>query len=147
MLWAQFGPKNAPQGGAVWAGVIFAAIICALIPAVTGGISMMILRNGRRGEGPAPIILTLSILGALLSGGMGFLCGCLGGFPSALVFSIPIIIVAATAPSASRRRVQRDEYDDEDDDDDRPRRRQRRRDEIEDDEDDGRSPRRRDYDD
>jgi len=146
MLWAQFAPKNAPQGGAFWAGVIFAAIICALIPAVTGGISIMILRNGRRGQSRMPIILTLSIIGALLSGGMAFLCGCLGGFPSALLFSIPIIIVAATAPSESRRQIERN-FDDEDDYDDRPRRRQRRRDEIEDDEDEGRSPRRRDYDD
>jgi hypothetical protein len=116
-----------------------------LIPALTGGICIMILRNSHRGQSRMPIILTLSIIGALLSGGMGFLCGCLGGLPSALVFSIPIIIVAATAPSESRRRLVVDEYEDEYDD--RPRRRQRRRDEIEDEEDEGRSPRRRDYDD
>jgi hypothetical protein len=145
MLWAQFAPNNVPKGGAFWLGVVIAAIISALIPAVTGGICIMVLRNSRRGQSRTPIILILSIIGALLSGGMAFLCGCLGGLPSALVFAIPIVIVTATAPSESRRRVDLDEY--EEDYDDLPRRRQRRRDEIEDEEDDDPRPRRRDYDD
>jgi len=147
MLWAQFQPQNNAQAAGFWVGVVFAAIVSALIPALTGGICIMILRNSHRGQSRMPIILTLSIIGALLSGGMAFLCGCLGGLPSALLFSIPIIIVAATAPGESRRRVDLDDFGDEDDYDDRPRRRQRRRDEIEDDEDEGRSPRRREYDD
>ena len=146
MLWAQMQPNNQMQADAMLAGAACMGVTCAILVATAGIIvGVMMQRNPRAGAQPY-IAYAAGGVGALISGVLGFLFGCIGGLPVSLLFIVGIVVLLATVPSGgSNRRGRRDRYYDEDEDDydDRPRPRRRRFDEVLDDEDEDRPRRRR----
>jgi hypothetical protein len=116
-----------------WIGVAIAMALCGLIPSVTGLIFAVRLYT-KGAEGWRTVVVSaLALIGGVASAGMGFLLGCIGGLPTSIFFTVPILIISLTAPDPEKRRRRRssyeDDYDDEDDDYDRPRRRRMRADE------------------
>jgi len=128
MLFAQFQPQNQAQATGFLIGVIIAMIVCGLTPLVTAIICGVKLYSKGSDGWRIAIVVVLGLLGAPVASVIAFPLGCLGGLPTALFFTIPIIIVAATAPEPRRRRRRRryDDNDEDEDDYDRPRRRKRR---------------------
>ncbi|MBO0698077.1 MAG: hypothetical protein J2P46_06770, partial [Zavarzinella sp.] len=101
MLWAQFQPKNDAELGIVLVFAGLAGLVCGAIPFITG----MVMRQN-----------TLAVIGGLITATTGFLLGCCGGIPVALIFTVIIVVIAQTAvpravPSPFDRPLSED-YDD-----------------------------------
>jgi hypothetical protein len=102
MLFADFQPpKNDAELGVV-------LVVSAIMGLISGGVPFftgLVMRQ-----------TTLAVIGGLISGTTGFLLGCCGGFPMAIIFTVVIVVVAQNAatkavPSPFDRPLHED-YDD-----------------------------------
>src|SRR3954467_85999 len=102
MLFADFQPaKNDADVGILLVGAAVAGLISGGIPFFTG----LAMRQN-----------TLAVLGGLVAATTGFLLGCCGGIPMAIIFTVVIVVVAQNAatravPSPFDRPLHED-YDD-----------------------------------
>jgi hypothetical protein len=102
MLFADFQPpKNDADVGILLVGAALAGLVSGGIPFFTG----LAMRQS-----------TLAVIGGLVSATTGFLLGCCGGLPMAIIFTVVIVVVAQNAatkavPSPFDRPLSED-YDD-----------------------------------
>src|SRR5690242_3992228 len=102
MLFAEFHPpKNDAEVGIMLVGAAVAGLFCGGVPFFTG----LVYRQN-----------TLAVIGGLISATTGFLLGCCGGVPMAIIFTVVIVLVAQNAatkavPSPFDRPLHED-YDD-----------------------------------